>query len=163
MQEIAAELSVRDKLALIEVDLLENNNLLKIQGVDVIELSLEDAIVYMVNDLVVNFNTLDAVTGEIQCVFDKHRSTKDLYLIMKYYFLDITLDVLAYHLVDLALQDKIYSMHCKGIKARTWFTTKQSSNHINPGLNYNADFDTIYRLDYLKFHEECNQMNKITG
>lgn len=77
----------------------------------------------------VKYNTL-YLDGFIQTEKNKHRSFKDLYLICKYYYSDITWYDLFDVLINLLNEDVIYSLYCGNIDANVFFP-KEDRGHCN--------------------------------
>lgn len=143
---------IKEKLLIIEKKIRKDEPLLRIYGRIKLnkKLSLEDVVLLIVNDLVHHKNTI-FLDKTIQCLAGKHRSTKDLFNIVRFYRSSTTLEEFIMILIDLVSKEKINTLWCEHINAQTWYSK-----------NSNRDY-YIYKLQDLRNARDCNSdLNNLT-
>jgi hypothetical protein len=119
------------KLMIIQNKLLKKN-LLYLQGLNKKlfkskRLSFKRGLLYIINQ---NFDrkTLYASHYHLQCIKGRRRSSGDLFLIMRYYYPEITYKDIRYCLFELLNNHKIKTSYCFDINKRVFY--KNSKNRV---------------------------------
>lgn len=86
-------------------------------------------------------------TDETQCITGKRRSLGDLYMILRYYFPEITLKevlILLYRTLPSRINPGFRTSKCSTIRKRVWYHWPSNSNNI-ASLDENDEYQHLYQ------------------
>jgi hypothetical protein len=152
----------------VQKEILLTNQLLWVKTLEKTELKFKDFLLYLLDNLVVQNRTYFANTSIPQCEVGMHRSTKEIFLLCRYYFPRVTLKKTILTLMKLLDEDLIDSVYCGGIKKRTWYQlgSRGYSTDSTDLDNYNEDEEQEHKdenmtdfglytiFDYIEFYNK---------
>lgn len=148
-----------------ELEVLIKYPILKLDGKVVKKRKLSEFLTILINEYLVNYRTLSAETNVLTDVKNLHRSTKDIFLITKYYFPKVKLEKVIYTLCDLMNDSKISILRCTNIGQHIWFSNNCPKRHINYGWNVanqhiDSKLNNLTMRDYKTFYDKYETKNK---
>lgn len=97
--------------------------------------------------------TLYSSSGKLQCYSDRNRSQGDLYMMMRYYYPNITFEEFRVALFKLMNHKKVNSFFCNNINKRIFFKHEEGlraepiNNHFLSSLTEVDEFKSIIRYE----------------
>lgn len=147
-----------------EDELLLNYPLLIIDGKVNSKVNLKKFLQILINNYVNYYDTLNSITKIKTDDKELHRSTKDLFLICKYYKPKTTLISIIYNLCKLSDERLIANLPCGNIDQRVWFNKEMPfsrGHHDYKFIDlYEKRIDKIIELDFKtikQFYKEYEQ------